>query len=368
VQAIAVHPGTPRSMHLRDDHPEPRLDEVADGRGVLVELLACGVDGTDREILLAVYGAAPVGDDHLVTGPENLGRVLEVGEAVRPSIRPGGLVVATVRRPGGSVYDRLGMQDFTTDDVYYERGINLLHGFLTERYVDDERFLVPVPDALGERAVLVEPMSIAQKAVRQADEVQRRLRVWRPQRAVVCGAGPIGLLTVLALVLRDVEVTCWSRARPPAPESGLVEALGARYVSSQDVPLADVAGSHGPIDLAVEATGFSPLAFDAALALGPNGVAILTSVSGGERTVEVDADRLNRHLVLGNRAVVGIVNASHDDFAAGVADLVLAQTRFEGWLDRLLTTPVEGLERVEELAALIEDPGDAIKAFVRIAF
>jgi len=365
--AIAVHPGTAHSMHLREDHPEPELDGVPDGRGVLVELVACGVDGTDREILLAEYGAPPEGDDYLVTGHENLGRVLEVGPRVRASIRPGGLVTATVRRPGSSLYDGIGMQDFTTDDVYYERGINLLHGFLTERYVDDERYMVPVPDALGERGVLLEPISIAEKAVRQAEEIQRRLRVWRPVRAAVCGAGPIGLLTALALVLRDVDVTCWSRSRPPAPESELVDALGARYVSSQDVSLEEAATAHGPFDLIVEATGFSPLAWEAALAVGKNGVVVLTSVTGGERTTEIDADRINNHLVLGNRVLVGIVNASREDFATGVADLVLAHTRFPGWLDRLLTTPIEGLERVEELAARLEDPGEAIKTFVRPA-
>jgi threonine dehydrogenase-like Zn-dependent dehydrogenase len=367
MQAIAVHPGTPKSMHLRDDHPEPSLEEVPDGRGVVVEMVACGVDGTDREILLAEYGAAPEGDDYLVTGHENLGRVLEVGPAVRSSIRPGGLVTATVRRPGTSPYDLIGMQDFTTDDVYYERGINLRHGFLTERYVDDERFIVAVPDALGERGVLLEPISIAEKALRQAEEIQRRLRIWRPVRAAVLGAGPIGQLTTLALVLRDVDVTCWSRSRPPGPDSDLVEALGARYVSSQDVSLAEAAEAHGPFDVIVEATGFSPLAWEAALAVGKNGVVVLTSVTGGDRTIEIDADRLNQHLVLGNRVLVGIVNASRDDFAAGVADLVLAHARFPGWLDRLLTTPIDGLERVDELAGRLLEPGDSIKTYVRIA-
>ena len=38
----------------------------------------------------------------------------------------------------------------TSEEVYYERGINLLHGFLTEHYVDDAEFIVR--DAAGPEA------------------------------------------------------------------------------------------------------------------------------------------------------------------------------------------------------------------------
>src|SRR5437764_8801022 len=136
MRAIAVHPGQPNSIHLRDI-PEPHVMDVPDGRGVLVQVLRVGVDGTDKEINAAEYGAAPAGDDFLVTGHESFGRVVEVGPNVPSTISPGTYVVASVRRPGTTVYGRIGLQDFTTDDVYYERGINLLHSYLTEYYVED---------------------------------------------------------------------------------------------------------------------------------------------------------------------------------------------------------------------------------------
>src|SRR4051795_6363925 len=104
MKAIAVHPGVPDSMHLREI-PEPSVEDVPDGRGVKVRVLRVGVDGTDREINAAEYGAAPKGDDFLITGHESLGRVVEVGPNVPGSIRPGTLVAATVRRPGSSIYD-----------------------------------------------------------------------------------------------------------------------------------------------------------------------------------------------------------------------------------------------------------------------
>jgi threonine dehydrogenase-like Zn-dependent dehydrogenase len=126
VKAIAVLPGQPGSVHLAE-LPKPSIDEVPNGRGVLVRVLRVGVDGTDREINAAEYGAAPDGCDFLVIGHEGLGRVEAVGPGVA-FLRPGDYVVATVRRPGKSLYDLIGLQDMTTDDKYFERGINLRHG------------------------------------------------------------------------------------------------------------------------------------------------------------------------------------------------------------------------------------------------
>src|SRR5919202_5106375 len=196
MKAIAVTPGKPHSIHL-EEIPKPHVDDVPGGKGVLVRVLRVGVDGTDKEINAAEYGAAPPGDDFLVIGHENFGQVVEVGPNVPDTIRPGGYVVASVRRPGTSVYGQIGLQDFTTDDVYYERGINLRHGYLTEYYVEDARFVVPLPRSLREVGVLLEPTTVSEKGINQAYEIQRRLKIWRPERAAVLGSGTIGLLATL---------------------------------------------------------------------------------------------------------------------------------------------------------------------------
>src|ERR1044071_3587280 len=178
MKAIAVHPGTPDSMHLAQ-LPKPSLDEVPGGRGVLVKVLRVGVDGTDKEINAAEYGAAPSGYDFLVTGHESFGRVEAVGPNVSEcQLAVGDYVVATVRRPGSSIYDRIGTYEMTTDDVYYERGINLLHGYLTEYYVDDAEYIVKIPPGLKDVAVLLEPTTVVEKGITQAYEIQRRLRGW----------------------------------------------------------------------------------------------------------------------------------------------------------------------------------------------
>jgi threonine dehydrogenase-like Zn-dependent dehydrogenase len=365
VKAIAVYPGRPNSMHL-EEIAKPQVSEIPDGRGVLVEVLRVGVDGTDREISAAEYGKAPLGDEFLVTGHENVGRVVEVGPRVRSEIVPGSHVVATVRRPGSSVYDRLGLQDMTLDDVYYERGINLRHGFLTEYYVEDAQFLVVLPESLRKVGVLLEPISVAEKGINQAFEIQRRLKVWEPERACVLGSGTIGLLASLALRLRGLEVTCYSLRPPPYLNSDLIEGLGGRYVSSKEASLAETSRDHGPFDLIFEATGFSPIVFEASEALGKNGVLVLASITGGDRRADVPADAINQAFVLGNKVMVGTVNASRDDFVSGVDDLIKSEARFPGWLERLLTTPVYGLDNYDELFRRLLEDEDAIKVYVEV--
>jgi glucose 1-dehydrogenase len=191
----------------------------------------------------------------------------------------------------------------------------LRHGYLTEYYVEDAAYIVPLPATLREVGVLLKPTTVAQKGLNQAYEIQRRLKVWQPRHAAVVGAGTIGLLATLGMRLRGTEVTCYSRRLPPYFNSDLITELGAHYVSSQQATLSEASKMYGPFDIVFEASGFSPLAFQAAEALGKNGVLVLSSVTGGEKKVEVNADMINQGFVLGNKVMVGTVNASRADIA-----------------------------------------------------
>jgi glucose 1-dehydrogenase len=365
VKAIAVTPGRPGSIHL-EEVPKPSLDDVPGGRGVLVRVLRVGVDGTDKEINAAEYGTAPKGDDFLIIGHENFGVVEEVGPNVPDTIVPGTYVVASVRRPGSSIYGTIGLQDFTTDDVYYERGINLLHGYLTEHYVEDARFVFPLPRNLREVGVLLEPTTVAEKGINHAYEIQRRLKVWEPRRACILGSGTIGLLMALVARLRGLELTVYSLPRKPNRNAELVEELGGRYVSSQEQTLAEASEARGPFDLIMDATGFSPIVWEAAEVLGKNGVLVLSSITGGDRRTEINSDAINQSFVLGNKVMVGTVNASPTDFRSGVDDQIKAEALFPGWLEQLLTTPVRGLENYEEMIRALTEDRDAIKVYVEV--
>jgi threonine dehydrogenase-like Zn-dependent dehydrogenase len=365
MKAIAVHPGKPNSIHL-EDVAKPSVEDIADGRGVLVRVLRVGVDGTDKEINAAEYGAAPAGDDYLIIGHENFGAVEEVGPNVPDTITPGTYVVSSVRRPGSSIYGKIGLQDFTTDDVYYERGINLLHGYLTEYYVEDASYVFPLPENLREVGVLLEPTTVAEKGINHAYEIQRRLKVWEPRRALILGSGTIGLLMGMATRLRGLELTVASLPRAPYRNSDLIEELGGVYYSTQDRNLREISEERGPFDLIMDATGFSPIIWEAAEVLGKNGVLVLSSITGGDRKAEIPSDKINQSFVLGNKVMVGTVNAAPADFRSGVDDLIKAEALFPGWLSKLLTTPIRGLENYDEMIRALTEDTDAIKVYVEV--
>ena len=365
MKAISVFPGKPGSVHLADS-PKPSIDQVPNGGGVLVKVLRVGVDGTDKEINAAEYGAAPPGFDYLIIGHEGFGRVEAVGPNVT-ELRPGDYVVATVRRPGHSIYDVIGTNDMTTDDTYYERGINLRHGYLTEYYVDDAEFIVKIPQGLKQVGVLLEPTTVVEKGIYQAYEIQRRLKVWKPRKAAVMGAGTIGLLATLILRLRGLDVTTFARSSKPYLNSDLIEQLGARYVSTKEVSILDGAKQHGPFDLILEATGNSGVVFDSMQALAKNGVLVLTSVTGGDKKIEIPADRINLEFVLGNKVMVGSVNANREYFELGVRDMSQAALEYPGWLEKLLTDPVRGLENYGELFKKLTSANGSIKVFCEVA-
>jgi threonine dehydrogenase-like Zn-dependent dehydrogenase len=365
IKAVAVISGKPNTIHLREV-PKPAVSDVPNGRGVLVKILRVGVDGTDKEIGAAEYGAAPAGDDFLIVGHESFGRVEEVGPNVS-EFRPGDYVSLTVRRPGGSIYDSIGAYDMTTDDTYFERGINLRHGFLTEYIVDEPEYIIRVPENMKEVGVLMEPMSVAQKAIEQAYRIQQRLRVWRPKRAAVLGASTLGLLSTLVLRLRGLDVSTFGNTMPPFLNSQLIEELGARYISTKEMSLTDASTKYGPFDLILEGTGYSPLVFEAMNVLAKNGVLAMVSVTGGSRQIEVPADKINLGFVLGNKVAFGSVNANREYFESGVKDLSTAELQYPGWLRKLLTHPVKGLESYAEMMRILTEAKGSIKVYCEVA-
>jgi threonine dehydrogenase-like Zn-dependent dehydrogenase len=365
MKAVAVTPGTPNSVHL-EEIPKPAVEDIADGTGVLVKVLKVGVDATDREINDALYGNAPAGDDYLVIGHESFGIVEAVGPRVR-RVKPGDYVTATVRRPGTSIYDLIGTNDMTSEEEYYERGINLRHGYLTEYFVDEEEYIVRVPAGLKHLHVLQEPMSCAAKAVHQAFEAQQRMKVWRPQVAYVLGAGQIGLLTTLVLKLRGLDVYTLARGEAPNLKSEIVSGLEATYVSTRQKSLADLVKQTGKPDLIVDATGSSKLAFESMQHLGHNGVVVWTGITGGDKTIEVPADSINLQWVLGNKLLLGSVNANRNHFEMGIRDLALGDMMYPGVLEKILTSPVDGLDHYAEMMRLLVEDQDALKVFVNVA-
>ena len=178
---------------------------------------------------------------------------------------------------------------------------------------------------------------------------------------------PVQPEPALVARLRGLELTVYSLPQKPYRNAELVEQLGGAYVSSQEQTLAEVSVERGPFDLIFDATGFSPIVWEAAEVLGKNGVLVLASITGGERKAEINSDRINQSFVLGNKVMVGTVNAAPADFRSGVDDLIKAEAIYPGWLKQLLTTPIAGLENYEQMIRELTENRDAIKVYVEVA-
>jgi threonine dehydrogenase-like Zn-dependent dehydrogenase len=370
MRAIAVVPER-REVGIVDV-PAP---EIASPTQVKIRMLDVGVCGTDREICAFQYGTPPPGERHLVIGHESLGQVVETGRGVM-RFAPGDLVVPMVRRPCPHAHCkacRAGRQDFCFTGEFAERGINGLHGFMTEMIVEDERWLHAVPAGLRDVGVLVEPLTIAEKALIQIDDVQERLP-WAcdlvpgagPQachRAVVLGGGPVGLLGAMALVARGFETAVYSRERAPNPKADLVAAIGGRWFCAEDTPVERLLAEIGNIDVVYEATGASSVAFHLMKALGTNGVFVFTGVPGRKAPIEIDTDVIMRNLVLKNQVVFGTVNAGPEAFAAAVDDLRVFQTRWPA----ALASVVSGRHRPDAYRELLLGPAQGVKDVIRFA-
>lgn len=356
MRAVTVVPGKAHSLTVRDDIPEPPHDDER----ALVRVLETGVCGTDVEIESALYGEAPPGSPYLILGHENLGRVERAVDG--SGLAKGDLVVSTVRRPCPELCRSCleGQQDMCLTGHYLERGIKGLHGFMCERYAELPRHLIHVPPGLRPVAVLIEPLSFIEKGIEQALRIQQRLE-WNPRTAVVLGAGPVGLLASLALRLRGLDVTLASRGPAESAAARLAEEAGIRYVSTRTTPVEGLSAVTGEIDLLFEGTGAAAVIVPAMKALGPDGVCVLASVTGGESKTEIDVAAWNRDIVLGNRVVLGTVNAGRRHFEAGVRDLATAEERFPGWLGQMIT---RRLPVAEARMAFEKGPSD-IKSILR---
>ncbi len=347
------------------DHVGPEL--AADDQ-VRIRTLEVGVCGTDREICGFVYGDPPADSEFLVLGHECLGEVIEVGSAAS-GLRPGDLVVPSVRRPCPHHHCRPcrgGLQDFCSTGEFTERGINQVHGFMTEQFVEAEDYLYPVPSELREVAVLTEPLTIAEKGIEQAFHLQARLpwactQPGRPRghglRAVVLGAGPIGIMGAMKLVNEGFDTTVYTRSPRPNPKADIVESLGARYVSTQEVTPEALAEQVGNIDLIYEAVGVPGVVFDLMPRLGLNGVYVFTGIPAPQDRLRVQADLLMRDVVLKNQVIAGTVNADPGALRGAIRDLSEFHQRWPGALESTITHR----HRIEDYRDVLLGPTAGIK-------
>ncbi len=324
MRALTVDLARDDSLALTElPDPVPGPDEL------LVEGLAIGICGTDREIVRGEFGTG----GKLVIGHESLGRVVS-----GPGFAPGDLVAGVVRRPDPVPCAACAREEFDLclNGRYTERGITGIDGYGATSWTVPARYAVKVGSQTG---VLLEPASVVVKAWERLD----RFAFFDFDSVLVTGAGPIGLLAALIGVQRGLDVHVFDVA-DSGPKPDLVESLGATYHRS--LP------SH---EVVIEATGAPSLV---AQLLGRR-LVCLTGVPSTE-VVPVDVGQANRDLVLRNGIVFGTVNANVRHYREAAAVLDRAD---DAWLSSLITRRVP----LESYAEAFESrPGD-VKVVLELA-
>src|SRR5215510_11848179 len=348
MRAIALNPGVADSARLLDC-AEPALSDGS----ILVQTLALGVCGTDRDIIAGRYGTAPTGDEHLILGHESLGVVIDAPAG--SGFSRGEHLVGFVRRPDPVPCPACaaGEWDMCRNDLYTERGIKGRHGFGAERFRVEPQFAVGLDASLGILGVLVEPASIAAKAWDHIERVGLRSRSWRPRKVLSAGAGPIGLLAALMAAQRGMDLHVLDHASSGVKPQ-LTHALGGIY-HAPDASQVDIKA-----DIVVECSGVASVIVDVLDRVGPDGVLCLVGLPMHTYKTDIDISERFRTMVLHNQAVVGVVNANRRHYEMAVQSLSQADP---DWLGALITRRV-ALAQWQD--ALVHRSGD-IKTIVEFS-
>lgn len=356
MRAAAVTPGKKDTVRVIDvEKPAPGDFEV------LVKVSKVGIDGTDQDINEGRYGMAPEGCDYLIIGHEAIGTVESKGSDAK-ALSPGDVVVSTVRRPCREhcFTCRNFEADMCMTGDCLERGIKGLHGFMSQYYNERLDNVIRIPPGIEDVAVLLEPLSVAEKGIRGLFKIQERF-LWRPERALVLGTGSLGLLATF--ILRDMGIETYTIARKTKEslKARLAEECGGRYVDVSREPLETLPKKYGPFDIIIEATGVSKVAMEASEMVNRDGIVCLLGLYEGDRVESVHADRLLQDKVLNNKTVFGSVSSNRTHFERGVERMASIKSKWPGILRKMFTrtVPLESvadglLRRPDDIKVLVE--------------
>lgn len=370
MKAIAYSPGR-RELGIVE-RPEPA---IMAGDQVKLMVSRVGVCGTDRERIAEGKAPPPEGFDDLVIGHESFGRVVEAGEEV-DAVSPGDYAVFTIRRGCDECAPcRMGRPDMCRTGKYRDRGLSGIDGFNSEYVVDSQRHVIHVPEELAPAGVLLEPMSVVEKAL---DEVVKFQSARLPEanigsdwfwgkRALVAGTGTIGLLACLALRLRGASVYGVDILDGDSPRPRWLSGIQGTYIDGRKVKPEKVDEELGPMDLVFESAGVPGLMFNLIDALARNAVYVVAGIPSEavhERTIRIPGAQLMDQLVRKNQLVFGTVSSAEGHFRMALDDFAMAEYRWRGHTAKMINRELDFTEYRE---AMTTHPEEEIKAVLKWA-
>lgn len=339
MKALSITPGEGNLKIIDVDEPGIQFPD-----DIKLKVLQVGICGTDREEVEGGRADAPTHEDHLIIGHEMFGVVADTGKDVS-KVKKGDYALFIVRRGCGKCYPCLnGRSDMCYTGQYKERGIKGLHGYQAEFVVDSENYVVKVPEEIASVGVLTEPMSVIEKAIDDSLLLQEaripgvKASDWlEGKKALVAGLGPVGLLSAVALKLKNAEVYGLDIVDENSKRPSLLKAIGGKYIDGREIKTTDIDEKLGDMDFVLEAAGIAKLEFQLLDTVGINGIYVLSGIPGGNHPVNILGDELIRKMVLMNHVWLGSVNASLRHYEMAINDLQKAKLKWEETIEEIIT-------------------------------
>ncbi|EWG06343.1 MAG: glucose 1-dehydrogenase [Candidatus Aramenus sulfurataquae] len=339
-----------KAIIVKPPRPGAEITEIqrTPGKGpVLVKIVENGICGTDREIVNGTFSGAqaPPNEDYLILGHEAIGVVEKIEKGVE-DLEVGDLVMPINRRGCGHCLNCLvGRPDFCETGGFVEAGITGMHGFMVEYFYDDPKYLVKVPKAIADIAILAQPLSDLEKSIEEILTVQRRVPVWtcddgtyNCRTALVIGSGAIGTLVTLLLRTYGFKVIVANRRDPTPREKEIFFGVGAKWYNSAN-GYEELARDMGGADIIFDTTGRVDVVKSALTALRINGILGLFGFSEAERAEFTSADL--KQLIYRNIAVVGLDNGQKPHFQQALVHLAAWKAMWPDVTSKLITRVVE---------------------------
>ncbi|CCF33807.1 L-arabinitol 4-dehydrogenase [Colletotrichum higginsianum] len=211
---VAVYTNPQHELYLKQvDLPTPGVGDC------LIHVRATGICGSDVHFWKAGHIGEMVVTGENGLGHESAGVVIAIGENVT-KFKIGDRVALECGIPcmkASCFFCRTGKYNACPDVVFYSTPPH--HGTLTRYHVHPEDWLHKIPDNISyEEGSLLEPLSVALTGIERSG-----VRLGDP--VVICGSGPIGIVTLLAanaaganpIVITDINETRLQMAKKAVP-------------------------------------------------------------------------------------------------------------------------------------------------------
>jgi len=277
--ACAYNPG--HQVHLINK-PRPQAGE---GQCV-VHVRATGICGSDVHFWKHGAIGSMIVTDECGAGHESAGVVLEVGPGVT-SVKAGDRVAIEAGIPCSKPscdYCRTGRYNACPDVVFFSTPP--YHGTLTRFHLHPAAWLHPIPDSVSfEEGALLEPLAVALAGIDRAN-----LRLGDP--VLICGAGPIGLVTLLAahaagatpIVITDLAENRLQFAKQICPQVKTLQIQRGSTAKETAAKIVELFGGSQP-PLALECTGVESSVHTAIYSVRFGGLVFIIGVGKPEQNM-----------------------------------------------------------------------------------